>query len=80
MVTRFDKVKEFLLEQSFKVTYSNNKLDIVNYIDITHFDNNKIIINYKDGSIFISGNNLFISKLLSDELLIEGSIDKIELR
>lgn len=72
--------KEFIFEQAFKFTYLDNKLDVVNYIDINHFDNNKIIINYKGGRIFISGSNLFISKLLSDELLIEGSIDKIELR
>ena len=55
-------------------------MDIVNYSDISHFDNNKIIINYNDGSVLISGKNLVVSKLLKDELLIEGSIDKLELR
>lgn len=79
-MTKFKDAQEFIFERGFKVTYLNNKLDVVNYTDITHFDNNKIIINYKEGSIFISGSNLFISKLLSDELLIEGSIEKIELR
>ena len=73
-------LRNYILESDFKIVYLHNKLDIVNYSDISHFDNNKIIINYNDGSVLISGKNLVVSKLLKDELLIEGSIDKLELR
>lgn len=74
------ELRTFILEDEFKITYSNNKLGILNYSSITHFDSNKIMVNYKNGIIIISGNNLIVSKLLIDELLIEGSIEKIELR
>ncbi len=73
-------LRNYILENDFKIIYISNKLDIVNYTDISHFDNNKIIINYKDGSVLISGKSLVVSKLLKDELLIEGSIDKLEFR
>lgn len=73
-------LRNYILENDFKIIYLTNKLNIVNYSDISHFDNNKIIINYKDGSVMISGKNLVVSKLVSDELLIEGSINNIEFR
>lgn len=73
-------LRNYILESDFKIIYLTNKLNIVNYSDISHFDNNKIIINYSDGSVLIGGNNLVVSKLLKDELLIEGSINKIEFR
>ena len=64
----------------FKINYIKDKLNIVNYKEISHFDSNKIIVNYIDGSIVIGGQDLVISKLVSDELLIEGKIEKIEFR
>lgn len=73
-------MREYLLEQEFKINYINNKLDVVNYTNITHFDSNKIILNYSKGSVIVSGSNLYVSRLLSDEILIEGSIEKIEFR
>ena len=73
-------LRKYILEDEFKIIYLSNKLNIVNYNDISHFDSNKIIINYNDGSVLINGKNLVVSKLVSDELLIEGSILKIEFR
>ena len=73
-------LRNYILESDFKIIYLTNKLNIVNYNDISHFDSNKIIINYDDGSVLINGKNLVVSKLVSDELLIEGSILKIEFR
>lgn len=75
-----NKIRNYILEDEFKMIYLNNKLDIVNYISIIHFDSNKIIIEYKDGKLSISGSNLVVSKLLIDEILIEGSIENIEFR
>lgn len=76
----FENLRTFVLEEEFKIVYLNNKIDVVNYTEIAHFDSTKIIINYKDGSVAVSGKGLIVSKLMHDELLIEGSIDKIEFR
>ena len=72
--------RDLVLEEQFKIKYIKDKLNIVNYKGISHFDSNKIIVNYIDGSIVIGGQDLVISKLVSDELLIEGKIEKIEFR
>ncbi len=75
----FDKLKTYILENEFKLVYLNNKVNIVNYSDIGHFDNNKIIVYNSQQIITINGHNLVISKLLKDELLIEGRIERIDI-
>ena len=57
-----------------------NKIDIVNFTTIQHFDETNIILKINDKSVIIKGKNLVISKLVVDEVLIEGMIDKIEFR
>ena len=75
-----NNLKSSLLEEDFKMKYIEKKLGIANYNDISHFDSNKIIISYKNGSVLISGGNLVVSKLIKDELLIEGNIEKIYMK
>ncbi len=73
-------LKEYILENSFKIVFMDNKLDIINYIEIIHFDSTKILIQHDKGCISIIGDNLYVSRLLKDEILIEGSIKKLEFR
>jgi len=49
-------------------------------MEIISFDENKIIIKYSKGTLVINGSELIISKLLSDELLVNGNITNIEFR
>jgi sporulation protein YqfC len=74
------KFRSYLLEDYFSMNVLKNKIEISNYTEIGHFDNNKIIIKYIEGEIVIKGKNLIISKLMNDSILIKGSIDNIELR
>lgn len=74
------KFRSYLLEDNFSMNVFKNKIEIMNYIEVGHFDNNKIIIKYEDGEIVIKGNNLIISRLMNDSILIKGSISNIELR
>ena len=57
-----------------------NQIDIINYQEIDSFDDEKIRIRYKEGVLVIGGKNLSINKLLEDEVLIGGKIEKIEFR
>ena len=74
------KVRNYLLEEEFQINVYKNKVNIVNYISIGHFDSNKVVVNYIDGEILIVGSNLVVSKLMNDEVLITGVIKNIELR
>ena len=72
-----DNLRSYVLEDKFKITIFINKIDIQNYQEIDHFDDVKIIVRYNQGHVIIKGENLTISKLLNDELLIIGKIKNI---
>lgn len=74
------KFRDYILDTELKVTMLKNCVNVVNYNEIGHFDANKIVIYYDQGSIIVNGNNLVISKLLIDEILITGNIKNIEFR
>ncbi len=72
--------RSFLLEDNFEIHIYKNKIDILNYTSMGHFDSNKIIVYSDSGYITIKGENLVVTKLLKDEVLITGVIVSIELR
>ncbi len=74
------KLQNYILDNEFRMLVLTNKIDIVNYLDIDHFDDNKIIVRYNSGSIIIKGEDLIISKLLTDEILINGKIKNIDFK
>ena len=74
------KFRSYLLEEEFTMNVFKNKIEISNYLDIGHFDTNKIIIKYDVGEVVIKGNNLIITRLMNDSILIKGNISNIELR
>ena len=75
-----NSIRSYILEEEFKLTFLNNRINIVNYESIGHFDNNRVLINYNDGQVFIKGKSLVVSKLMNNEILIEGKIINIEFR
>ena len=73
-------IRSYVLESELKITILKNKINIVNYSDIGHFDSNKIVVKVLDGEVIIKGNDLVVSKLMSDEILITGEFNNIEFR
>lgn len=73
-------IRKYLLENDFKMTLTDGNVDILNYQEISVFDDNHIIIKSNGKFITILGNNLIITKWLDDEILVNGEITKIELR
>ena len=39
-----NKFRDYLLETDFKITILNDRIDVVNYFSIEHFDFNKVIV------------------------------------
>lgn len=68
------------MENEFCIHIFEDRINIVNYISIYEFNDNSIIIKYKKGIVNIKGNNLTVCKLVNNEILISGKIDKIEFR
>lgn len=73
-------IRSYILDNDTKITIINNKIDIINYVDIGHFDSDKIVIKLKDKNITIEGKDLTVSKLLASEILITGNFNSIEFR
>lgn len=73
------KVRDYLLEEEFKITAGINYVNVVNYEEIIHFDNHEVIIRYVHGKITITGEKLVVNKLVNEEVLVCGKIKKIEL-
>lgn len=73
-------LRSYILEDDFKITIIDKKINVVNYISIDSFDSDKIILKYNNGFLIINGQNLVISKLLSDEILVEGVLKSLEFR
>lgn len=73
-------IRSYINDSDTKLTIFNNKINIVNYIDIGHFDNNKIVVKLKNKDIIIKGKELVVSKLINDEILITGEFNNIEFR
>ena len=69
-----DGIKDYIFDSTFKITILKGQIDIINYKDIDHFDDNKIIIRYDNETLVIKGEELIITKLLDDEILINGKI------
>ena len=72
-------LRNYILENDFRINYIKNKLNIINYEYIDHCSDDKVMIRYSEGVLVIKGENLIISKLLDDEILISGIIKTIEL-
>ena len=73
-------IRNFIQDNVFKVTVLKGQIDILNYLEIDHFDDSKIIIRYSEGTLVINGNELIITKLLDDEILINGKIKTVEFK
>lgn len=81
---QFNGLRSYILDTEFKVTILNGRINIVNFSELGHFDNNKVIVrflkNNNTHNLIIKGRNLVVSKLKSNEVLIEGVIDNLEFR
>lgn len=73
-------LRSYILEDEFELRLFNHKINVVNYTSIGHFDSNKVIIKYSEGEIVVKGENLSVTKLVHDEILIVGKFLNIEFR
>lgn len=71
-------IKSYILEDEFKITILKNRVNVVNYTSIGHFDEEKVMIWKDDKCIVVKGKKLTITKLLHDEILITGILKAIE--
>ena len=74
-----NKLRSYLLDDEFKMIIQNDRININNYEKIDYLDLDKIIVKHDNKKTIIKGNNLRVTKLLNDEILIKGIIKNIEI-
>ncbi len=74
------KVIDYVREDQFEIRIQEDAICILNYTDISFMEEEKILLHYSDGSVFIRGKQLVVVKLLEQEMLIKGKFDTIEFR
>ncbi|MBR2678117.1 MAG: YabP/YqfC family sporulation protein [Bacilli bacterium] len=73
-----EKISNYVNDKEFRLTLYNDKIHIINYKKIISLENNYLSILCLDKKILVTGNNLILSKILDNELLIKGTINNIE--
>ena len=75
-----EKISNFLNYKEFRFTIYENQIHIINYKKIKKLKDDKIIIQGNQRIINIKGNNFKLEKLLNEELLCIGQVQRIELQ
>lgn len=75
----FDRIDNYLVDKEYKIIIKKNYLDIINYEEVKDFSDKEIKIKYKDGITKIIGDNLVISKMLDEEVIIMGNITRLDI-
>ena len=73
-----NRIYNFIDDNEFRIPLYDDKIHFINFKKIISLENNYISLTGKNKKIVITGNNLLLNKLLKDEMLISGTINKIE--
>ena len=74
-----DRINNYLNDNEFRVTVFANKIDIINYTSILDFSSTEISVKVNNKMVIVTGDDLVISKMYDDELLIKGKINNIKI-
>lgn len=74
-----DRINNYLNDNEFRVTVFDNKIDIINYTSILDFSSTEISVKVNSKIVIVTGDDLVISKMYDDELLIKGKINNIKI-
>jgi len=72
-------ISAYLFKEQLEIKVFKDKVNIVNYNRLGTFDNCMVSVYHNSGKVIVHGNNLVVSKLLDNEILIIGKITSIEL-
>ena len=71
------KIENYLNDFDYKIIIKNKQVNIINYDEIIDFSLSKISVKYKDKKFIIEGDNLVITKMIDNEVLVNGNISNI---
>lgn len=69
---------DYLNDRTYSMIYKNGKLNVINFDEIIDFSSTRVSLRHKSNVYNIIGNELVISRMMDNEILIAGSIINIE--
>ena len=74
-----NRLESYLSDNEYRIILRNSGVNIVNYDEIINFSSTQISIRIKNKILIFEGNNLVITIMLDDEILITGIITNIRI-
>ena len=74
----FDKIREYVKDEEFRLTIYQDKVYAVNYSNILTLTDSRVTLKVEDVMYVIKGEHLVLNKLLDKEILINGKIFDLE--
>ncbi len=75
-----DNLTNYLFDKEYIIALYDDYFYIKSYKYLEEFDDSTIIVRLKNKRIKIYGNDLHITKITKEELLIKGIIERIDIR
>ncbi len=72
-----DNLTNFLYDKNYFISVYENSIYFFNYCDLVTLAKEKIIVRFMGFQITITGEDLYIAKLLPKEMLIKGKLKNI---
>lgn len=73
----FSKTRNYLINKSYNINLYQDGIYISNYSTIDCISENLLIIKFIDFTITIKGHNFSVNKMLDNEILFNGQIEKV---
>lgn len=74
------RIREYLIPSDLEIHIYAGKIHVVGFSSIGEIGSEKIIIRHKEGNFVVKGEQLTLSKLCGDEVLIRGIVKQVEFR
>ena len=73
-----DNLINFLYDKNYFINIYEEYIHVFNYIELISLSSNKIILKLEKFKLIINGKELFITKMIPNEILIKGCINSVE--
>ena len=73
-----DNLINFLYDKKYFINIYDEFIHVFNYRQLVSISSKKIVLKMKTFKIEVTGDNLFITRMLPNEILIKGIIGKVE--
>ena len=73
-----DNLINFLYDKKYFINIYDEYIHVFNYQELVSLSSKKIVLKMETFKIEVTGDNLFITRMLPNEILIKGIIGKVE--